>query len=39
MAVTVVTTWVLDAAGLVDRGMLLGARPLTSFIWQPDALS
>jgi uncharacterized hydrophobic protein (TIGR00271 family) len=39
MAVTVVTTWGLDAAGLVDRSMLLGPRPLTSFIWQPDALS
>jgi uncharacterized hydrophobic protein (TIGR00271 family) len=39
MAVTVLTTWLLTAAGLVDKGMLLGDRPLTDFIWQPDALS
>jgi uncharacterized hydrophobic protein (TIGR00271 family) len=39
MAVTVLTTWLLDAAGLVSRDMLLDDRPLTSFIWQPDALS
>ena len=39
MAVTVATTWLLDAFGLVDRSMLVGPRPLTSFIWQPDALS
>ena len=39
MAATVVTTWVLDSLGLVDKEMLLGSRPLTSFIWQPDALS
>ncbi|MFI5889624.1 DUF389 domain-containing protein [Actinoplanes sp. NPDC051513] len=39
MAVTVLTTWLLDAAGLVSRDMLLADRPLTSFIWQPDALS
>jgi uncharacterized hydrophobic protein (TIGR00271 family) len=39
VAITVLTTWLLDAAGLVDRGMLLADRPLTSFIWQPDALS
>jgi uncharacterized hydrophobic protein (TIGR00271 family) len=39
MAVTVLTTWLLDLAGLVDKGMLLADRPLTSFIWQPDALS
>lgn len=39
MAVTVLTTWVLDAAGLVRESMLLGPRPLTSFIWHPDALS
>ena len=39
MTVTVVTTWGLDAAGLVERADLLRPRPLTSFIWQPDALS
>ena len=39
MAVTVGATFALDAAGLVNRSMLLGERPLTSFIWQPDALS
>jgi uncharacterized hydrophobic protein (TIGR00271 family) len=39
MTVTVATTWLLDALDLVDRSMLLGDRPLTSFIWQPDALS
>jgi len=39
MAGTVLTTWLLDAAGLVSRADLLADRPLTSFIWQPDALS
>jgi uncharacterized hydrophobic protein (TIGR00271 family) len=39
MALTVLTTWLLTAAGLIDKGMLLGERPLTDFIWQPDALS
>jgi uncharacterized hydrophobic protein (TIGR00271 family) len=39
MAVTVLTTWGLDAIGLVSRQKLLEPRPLTSFIWQPDALS
>ena len=39
MAVTVVATWLLTAAGLVDRSMLLAERPLTDFIWRPDALS
>jgi len=39
MLVTVLTTWLLDWTGLVSREMLLGERPLTSFIWQPDALS
>jgi len=39
VAVTVLTTWLLDLAGLVERSMLLADRPLTSFIWQPDALS
>jgi uncharacterized hydrophobic protein (TIGR00271 family) len=36
---TVLSTWLLDALGLVNKQMLLGNRPLTSFIWQPDALS
>jgi uncharacterized hydrophobic protein (TIGR00271 family) len=36
---TVLSTWALTAAGLVDRGMLLAERPLTDFIWRPDALS
>ncbi|MEV0005014.1 DUF389 domain-containing protein [Micromonospora sp. NPDC050980] len=39
MLATVVSTWALDAAGLVGRGMLLAQRPLTDFIWRPDALS
>jgi uncharacterized hydrophobic protein (TIGR00271 family) len=39
MAVTVLATWLLTAAGLVDRSMLLADRPLTDFIWRPDALS
>jgi uncharacterized hydrophobic protein (TIGR00271 family) len=39
MLVTVATTWILTAFGLVNEGMLLGPRPLTEFIWQPDALS
>lgn len=37
--ITVLSTLALDAAGLVNRGMLLAARPLTDFIWRPDALS
>jgi uncharacterized hydrophobic protein (TIGR00271 family) len=37
--VTVLTTWGLDALGLVDKDMLLRDRPLTDFIWRPDALS
>ena len=39
MAVTVVTTWLLTAAELVNKSMLLDERPLTDFIWRPDALS
>ncbi len=39
MAVTVLTTWGLDAIGLIRKSMLLEPRPLTSFIWKPDALS
>ncbi|WP_244945118.1 DUF389 domain-containing protein [Couchioplanes caeruleus] len=39
MVVTVVAVWALTAAGLVDKSMLLAERPLTDFIWRPDALS
>lgn len=39
MALTALSTWALDAAGLVSREMFLGPRPLTDFIWRPDALS
>ena len=39
MAATVVFTWAMTAIGLVNESMLIGERPLTSFIWQPDALS
>ncbi|NJP32586.1 DUF389 domain-containing protein [Micromonospora thermarum] len=39
MALTVVSTWALTAADLVSRDMLLAERPLTDFIWRPDALS
>ncbi|MFI5842147.1 DUF389 domain-containing protein [Catenuloplanes sp. NPDC051500] len=39
MACTAATTLLLDATGLVDRSMLLAERPLTDFIWRPDALS
>jgi uncharacterized hydrophobic protein (TIGR00271 family) len=39
MAVTVATTWALTALGLLDESMLAGPRPLTDFIWRPDALS
>jgi uncharacterized hydrophobic protein (TIGR00271 family) len=39
MAVTVLSTWALTAADLVNREMLLAERPLTDFIWRPDALS
>ncbi|GIG91700.1 hypothetical protein Pen02_66360 [Plantactinospora endophytica] len=39
MAVTVLSTWALTAAGLIDRSMLLAERPMTDFIWRPDALS
>ncbi len=39
MVITVGTTLLLTALGLIDREMLLAPRPLTSFIWQPDALS
>jgi uncharacterized hydrophobic protein (TIGR00271 family) len=39
MAVTVLATWALTGLGLVDKSMLLAERPLTDFIWRPDALS
>ncbi|SCE70707.1 uncharacterized hydrophobic domain-containing protein [Micromonospora coriariae] len=39
MVATVLSTWALNAAGLVSREMLLVDRPLTDFIWRPDALS
>lgn len=39
MALTIGAVWLLTAAGLVDKSMLLGDRPLTDFIWKPDALS
>ena len=39
MVVTVGVVWLLTAADLVSKAMLLGERPLTDFIWRPDALS
>jgi uncharacterized hydrophobic protein (TIGR00271 family) len=39
MIITVLVVWLLTAAGLVDKSMLLAERPLTDFIWRPDALS
>jgi uncharacterized hydrophobic protein (TIGR00271 family) len=39
IALTVLSTWALDGAGLIDRSMLLAERPVTDFIWRPDALS
>jgi uncharacterized hydrophobic protein (TIGR00271 family) len=39
MALTVLFTWVMTGAGLLDEGMLTRTRPLTDFIWRPDALS
>lgn len=36
---TVVATWGLAAMDLANREMLLAERPLTDFIWRPDALS
>jgi uncharacterized hydrophobic protein (TIGR00271 family) len=39
IAATMVTTWLLDAVGVLAESMLTAERPLTSFIWQPDALS
>ncbi|MDP1788864.1 MAG: DUF389 domain-containing protein [Rhodoglobus sp.] len=37
--VTTLSTLALTALGLIDRDMLLADRPLTDFIWRPDALS
>jgi uncharacterized hydrophobic protein (TIGR00271 family) len=39
MGVTVLTTWLLTGLGLLEKSMLLAERPLTDFIWRPDALS
>lgn len=39
MAATVLFTWGLTALGLAEHSMLTQNRPLTSFIWQPNALS
>jgi uncharacterized hydrophobic protein (TIGR00271 family) len=39
MAATVILTWILTAIGLLNEAMLIAERPLTSFIWKPDALS
>jgi uncharacterized hydrophobic protein (TIGR00271 family) len=39
MAAAVVLTWILTAVGLLSESMLIAERPLTSFIWKPDALS
>jgi uncharacterized hydrophobic protein (TIGR00271 family) len=39
MAATVIFTWILTALGLLNAAMLTAERPLTSFIWKPDALS
>jgi uncharacterized hydrophobic protein (TIGR00271 family) len=39
MVVTVGVVLLLTAADLVSKAMLLDERPLTDFIWRPDALS
>ncbi|MED7949519.1 DUF389 domain-containing protein [Kitasatospora sp. NPDC058201] len=39
MALTVVFSLLMDAAGLFSQERFDGARPNTSFIWQPDATS
>ena len=36
---TILLTWVLTAFGLLERSMLTNSRPLTEFIFHPDALS
>ena len=39
MAATILLTWALTAAGVLDSSMLTGKRPDTAFISQPDVLS
>lgn len=39
MVVTIVSTWGLTALGLISEADLIKPRPLTDFIWRPDALS
>jgi uncharacterized hydrophobic protein (TIGR00271 family) len=39
MAATVLFTWIMTALGVVQESMLTAERPMTSFIWHPDALS
>ncbi|WP_250034569.1 DUF389 domain-containing protein [Paractinoplanes maris] len=39
MIVTVGVVWYLTSIDLVSKSMLLEDRPLTEFIWRPDALS
>lgn len=39
IGVTFLSTLLFDALGVIDRSMLLADRPLTDFIWRPDALS
>jgi uncharacterized hydrophobic protein (TIGR00271 family) len=39
MVLTIGVVWLLTAADLTSRSMLLDERPLTDFIWRPDALS
>ncbi|TQS40296.1 DUF389 domain-containing protein [Cryptosporangium phraense] len=39
MLLTLGAVRLLDVAGLVEKSMLLADRPLTDFIWRPDALS
>jgi uncharacterized hydrophobic protein (TIGR00271 family) len=39
MAAAVILTLILTALGLLNESMLIAERPLTSFIWKPDALS
>jgi uncharacterized hydrophobic protein (TIGR00271 family) len=39
IAATMLMTWGLTAVGLLERSMLTAERPLTEFIFKPDALS
>jgi len=39
MSVTMGFTWLMTALGFFNETMLVAERPLTSFIWRPDALS